>query len=72
MDRCASSAPRSNLDGRGHDRHHHGPTHFGGATTRVVQDLSEHEKISYSFSESQWCTESTRQELIEWLGAWVR
>ena len=43
-----------------------------GATKRVVQDLSEHEKISYSFSESHWCTESTCQELIEWLGAWVR
>ena len=43
-----------------------------GATKRVVQDLPEHEKISYSFSESHWCTESTCQELIEWLGAWVR
>ena len=43
-----------------------------GATKRVVQDLPEHEKISYSFSESRWCTESTCQELIEWLGAWLR
>ena len=39
---------------------------------RAVQDLPKHEKISYSFSESHWCTESTCQELIEWLGAWVR
>ena len=43
-----------------------------GATKRVVQDLPEHENISYAFSESHWCTESTCQELIEWLGAWVR
>ena len=43
-----------------------------GGTKRVVQDLPEHEKICYSFSESHWCTESTCQELIEWLGAWVR
>ena len=43
-----------------------------GATKRVVLDVPEHEKISYSFSESHWCTESTCQELIEWLGAWVR
>ena len=41
-------------------------------TKRVVRDLPEHEKISYSFSESHWGTESTCQELIEWLGAWVR
>ena len=40
-----------------------------GATKRVVQVLPQHENISYSFSESQWCTESTCQELIEWLGA---
>ena len=43
-----------------------------GATKRVVQDLPQHEKLSYTFSESHWCTESTCQELIEWLGAWVR
>ena len=43
-----------------------------GATKRVAQDLPEHEKISYTFSESHWCTESTCQELIEWLDAWVR
>ena len=43
-----------------------------GATKRVVQDLPQHEKVSYSFSESHWCTESTCQELIEWLGSWVR
>ena len=43
-----------------------------GTTKRVVQDLPKHEKISYSFSESHWCTESTCQELMEWLGAWVR
>ena len=43
-----------------------------GTTKGVVQDLPKHEKISYSFSESHWCTESTCQELIEWLGAWVR
>ena len=42
------------------------------ATKRVVQDLPQHENISYSFSESHWCTESTCQEVIEWLGAWVR
>ena len=42
------------------------------ATKRVVQDLPEHEKISYTFSDSHECTESTCQELIEWLGAWVR
>ena len=41
-----------------------------GATKRVVQDLPQHEKLSYTFSESHWCTESTCQELIEWLGAW--
>ena len=39
---------------------------------RVVQDLPQLEKLSYSFSESHWCTESTCQELIEWLGSWVR
>ena len=44
----------------------------GATTQRVVLDVPEHEKISYSFSESHWCTESTCQELIEWLGAWVR
>ena len=38
-----------------------------GATKRVVQDLLQHENISYTFSESHWCTESTCQELIEWL-----
>ena len=43
-----------------------------GTTKRVVQDLPQHEKLSYTFSESHWCTESTCQELIEWLGAWVR
>ena len=35
-----------------------------GATKRVVQDLPQHEKL--------WCMESTCQELVEWLGAWVR
>ena len=34
--------------------------------------VNQHEKLSYTFSESHWCTESTCQELIEWLGAWVR
>ena len=43
-----------------------------GATKRMVQDLPQQEKLSYSFSESHWCTESTCQEVIEWLGAWVR
>ena len=43
-----------------------------GTTERVVQDLPQHEKLPCSFSESHWCTESTCQELIEWLGAWVR
>ena len=43
-----------------------------GTTKRVVQDLLQHEKLSYTFSESHWCTESTCQELIEWLGDWVR
>ena len=43
-----------------------------GGTKRALQDLPEHEKISYSFSDSHWCTESTCHELIEWLGAWVR
>ena len=38
----------------------------------MVLDLQEHEKISYSFSERHWCIESTCQELIELLGAWVR
>ena len=28
-----------------------------GTTKRVVQDLPQHEKLSYSFSESHWCTE---------------
>ena len=42
-----------------------------GTTKRVAQDLPQHKKLSYTFSESHWCTESTRQELIEWLGAWV-
>ena len=32
----------------------------------------ERKKNSYSFSESHWCTESTCQGLIEWLGTWVR
>ena len=43
-----------------------------GTTKRVVQEMPKHEKISYRFSESHWCTESTCQELIEWFGAWVR
>ena len=43
-----------------------------GDTNRVVQDLPKHEKLSYSFSESHWCTESICQELIECHGAWVR
>ena len=43
-----------------------------GATKRVVQDLPQHENISYTFSESHWCTERTCQELVEWHGAWVR
>ena len=43
-----------------------------GATKRVVQDLPQHENISYTFSECHWCTESTCQELTEWLGAWKR
>ena len=43
-----------------------------GTTKRVLQDMPEYEKISCSFSDSHWCTESTCQELIEWLGAWVR
>ena len=43
-----------------------------GATKRVVQGLPEHEKISFPYSDSHWCTENTCQELIEWLGAWVR
>ena len=38
----------------------------------MVQDVPEQEKISFSFCESHWCTERTCQELIEWLGAWVR
>ena len=32
-----------------------------GATKRVVQDLPQHENISYTFSESHWCTQSTCQ-----------
>ena len=43
-----------------------------GATKRVVQDLPQHENISYTFSESHWWSESTCQELIEWLGSLVR
>ena len=72
LHRRRGQAKSHGLDGRDHDRHHHGSTHCGGRTKRVVQDLPEHEKISYSFSESHWCTESTCQELIQWLDAWVR
>ena len=43
-----------------------------GAMKRVEQDLPEHEKISCAFSDRHECTERTCQELIEWLGAWVR
>ena len=43
-----------------------------GAMQRVVKGLPGHEKISYTFSDTRWWTESTCQELIEWLGAGVR
>ena len=33
-----------------------------------MQDVPEHEKITYTYSESHWCTESTCQELIELSG----
>ena len=38
----------------------------------MVQGFPENVQISYSFSESHWCTENTCQALIEWLGTWVR
>ena len=37
-----------------------------------MQDLPTPEKIHCSFSESHWCTESTRQEPTEWLDTGVR